>query len=78
MTTGPQMWCGEIESYGSGTPVRYGVRLDPTQTSSTEAVRPPEVEWKYAITRRPPYMSTSPAVSSTAAFVESSSSSTPR
>ena len=42
------------------------------------AVRPPDGEWKYAITRRPPCINTSPAVSSTAAFVDSSSSSTPR
>ena len=48
------MWCGEIESYGSSTPTRYGTCFDPGHTSATDAVRPPEVEWKYVVATRVP------------------------
>src|SRR5438046_3296593 len=41
---GPHVWYGEIESYGSGTDTRYGTAVP--QTSSDDAVRPPDVEKK--------------------------------
>src|SRR5439155_17222618 len=40
--TGPQLWYGEIVSYGSGTEIRYG-RAVPVQ-STLDSVSPPEVE----------------------------------
>src|SRR5712691_8693745 len=39
---GPQLWCGEIESYGSATERRYG--SDPPHASLADSVRPPEVD----------------------------------
>ena len=48
-TKGPQRWCGEIVSYGSGTETRYGVGGELGQTSGADAVRPPELEKKYVV-----------------------------
>ena len=45
-TTGPQRWCGDHLSSGSGTETRYGMGVPPPKTSSTLAVRPPEDEKK--------------------------------
>ena len=39
---GPQLWYGEIVSYGSGTETRYGSAVP--QTSPELAVLPPELE----------------------------------
>src|SRR5690349_50313 len=74
--TGPHVWCGEIESYGSGTDTRYGTGAP--QTSSADAVRPPDVEKKNVLATWPSYSTTWPAVASTAAVVEGFSCSTPR
>src|SRR5205814_2230695 len=41
---GPQSWCGEYVSYGSGTERRYGIGADPCHASCTASVRPPELE----------------------------------
>src|SRR5690349_13857753 len=49
--TGPHVWCGEIESYGSATDTRYGTGLP--QTSSADAVRPPDVEKKKVLATCP-------------------------
>src|SRR6266581_8945983 len=75
-TSGPQSWCGEIESYGSATEMRYGTGSP--QTSSADAVRPPDVEKKYVFATSPSYNTTWPAVSLTAAFVDGFSCSIPR
>ena len=40
--TGPQLWYGEMSSYGSGTETRYGSAV-PVQ-STLDSVWPPEVE----------------------------------
>ena len=40
--TGPQLWYGEMSSYGSGTETRYGSAV-PVQ-STLDSVCPPEVE----------------------------------
>ena len=42
--TGPQLWYGEIVSYGSATGTRYGRGFEPCHSSWIAAVRPPEVE----------------------------------
>ena len=52
-TNGPQRWCGEIVSNGSGTDTRYGVGGELGQTSGADAVRPPELEKKYVFAIRP-------------------------
>src|SRR5437879_7326453 len=49
--TGPQLWYGEMVSYGSGTETRYGTAVP--QTSSADAVRPPDVEKKYVFATAP-------------------------
>src|SRR5204863_5346819 len=41
--TGPQLWYGEIPSYGSRTETRYG-RAEPPQASEADCVRPPELD----------------------------------
>src|SRR5437588_2664639 len=48
---GPQLWYGEMESYGSGTETRYGTASP--QTSSADAVRPPDVEKKNVFATSP-------------------------
>ncbi len=40
--TGPQLWYGEMSSYGSGTETRYGSAV-PVQ-STLDSVLPPDVE----------------------------------
>ena len=75
-TSGPQSWCGEIESYGSATETRYGTGSP--HTSSADAVRPPDVEKKYVFATSPWYSTTWPAVALTAAFVDGFSCSIPR
>ncbi len=74
---GPQVWCGEAVSYGSGTPTRYGTASPRAQTSSIDAVRPPDVEKKNVVATLPSNSSTWPAVASTAAFVVGFSAATP-
>jgi hypothetical protein len=63
---GPQLWCGEIESYGSGTERRYGMLPAFGQTSWMSAVRPPELEKKNVVATRPCQVRTLPAVRLTA------------
>ena len=41
---GPQSWCGEYVSYGSGTERRYGIGAALGHASCTASVRPPELE----------------------------------
>src|SRR2546427_321208 len=48
---GPQLWYGEMVSYGSGTETRYGTAVP--QTSSDDAVRPPDVEKKNVFATAP-------------------------
>jgi hypothetical protein len=54
-TSGPQSWCGEIESR-SATETRYGTGSP--QTSSADAVRPPEEEKKNVFATAPSYSTT--------------------
>jgi hypothetical protein len=77
-SVGPQRWCGEIESKGSGTLFRYGNKVwGEPHSSETEAVLPPEVEKKNVEATPEPEVSTSPAVPATASFVDDVSASTP-
>ena len=50
--TGPQLWYGDMSSYGSGTETRYG-RAVPVQ-SRLDSVLPPEVDEKYVVAIVPP------------------------
>ena len=52
-TTGPQRWCGDHLSSGSGTETRYGIGVPPLKTSSTSAVRPPDDEKKNVVATFP-------------------------
>ncbi len=76
-TTGPQRWCGDHLSSGSGTETRYGIGVPPLKTSSTSAVRPPEDEKKNVVATLPSNIKTCRFVAATALSPTSDSASTP-
>ena len=74
--TGPQLWYGEMSSYGSGTETRYGTAV-PVQ-SRLDSVFPPDVDEKNVVATVPAKKSTWPFVAVTAAVVAGDSFERPR
>src|ERR1700745_2647039 len=75
--TGPQLWYGEMVSYGSRTETRYG-RPGAPNASESDWVQPPVLEENRVRATSSFQSSTCPAVSSTACLPAGVSAETPR